>query len=331
MHLPKFEHLRPRTVKEAAELLKEYGSRAQIVAGGTDLYPRMKYGLLRPELMISLKGVSAESPVTVGEGELCLDAFMRLADVVRSPEVLERAPLLAEAALNVASNQIRHMATLGGNLCLETRCTYYNQSHTYQYVEPCFKRDGDRCYLIPKGKKCQAVFMADTVPALICLDAQVEIQSHTKGRQLAVADLYTGDPLSPIALLEGELVSRVVIPDAAPNRRSGFTKFSLRGGMEFGAVTVAVLLDGTDEGGTCGKARIAVGSVSAKPVRAVKAETALNGEKPSDDLLREVAKKVAAEVRPVMHHGYSVPFLKACLEVQAYRTLTKAATGISKN
>jgi CO/xanthine dehydrogenase FAD-binding subunit len=162
MHLPKFEHRRPATLKEAAQLLKEYGSRAQIAAGGTDLYPRMKYGLLRPDVVISLRGLSAESPVTVGEGELHLDAFMCLADLVRSPEVLQRAPLLAEAAMNVACNQIRHMATLGGNLCLETRCTYYNQSHTYQYVEPCFKRDGDRCYLIPKGRKCQAVFMADT-------------------------------------------------------------------------------------------------------------------------------------------------------------------------
>ena len=328
MHLPKFEHQRPATVKEAAELLKEYGSRARIVAGGTDLYPRMKYGLLRPEVVISLKGLSVEPPAPVGEGGLQLDAFMSLADVVRSPEVLEKAPLLAEAALNVASNQIRHMGTLGGNLCLETRCTYYNQSHTYQYVEPCFKRDGDRCYLIPKGRKCQAVFMADTVPALICLDAKVEVQSYSKGRQLPVADFYTGDPLSPIALSEGELVSKVIIPDSAPNRGSAFTKFSLRGGMEFGAVTVAVLLDGTDEGGACHKARIAVGSVMAKPVRAVKAEKALNGEKLSGDLLREVAKKIATEVRPVMHHGYSVPFLRACLEVQAYRTLTKAAAGL---
>jgi 4-hydroxybenzoyl-CoA reductase subunit beta len=330
MHLPKFEHQRPATVKEAAELLKEYGSRAQIAAGGTDLYPRMKYGLLRPEVLISLKGLSAKSPVTVGEGELHLDAFMTLADVARSPEVLDRAPLLAEAALKVASNQIRQMATLGGNLCLETRCTYYNQSHAYQYVEPCFKRDGDRCYLVPKGRKCQAVFMADTVPALICLDAKVEVHSHTKARQLPVGDLYTGDPLSPIALAEGELVSKVIIPDSALSRGSGFTKFSLRGGMEFGAVTLAVLLEGKDDGETCGEARITVGSVSAKPVRAVRAETTLKGEKPSDKLLREVAKKIAIEVRPVMHHGYSVPFLKACLEIQAYRTLSLAVKKVSR-
>ena len=233
MHLPKFEHQRPKSVEEALQLIKEYGSRAQIVAGGTDLYPRMKYGLLRPEAIISLKGVPVQSPATTGKGGLYLDGLMPLTGVVRSPLILEKAPLLAEAALSVASNQIRHMATLGGNLCLETRCTYYNQSHTYQYVEPCFKRNGDRCYLIPKGKKCQAVFMADTVPALICLDAKVEIQTDTKSRQVPVEALYTGDPLSPLALSEGELVRGVIIPDAAPIRGAGFTKFSLRGGMEW--------------------------------------------------------------------------------------------------
>jgi len=328
MHLPKFEHQSPGTLKEALQLFDEYGPRAQIVAGGTDLYPRMKYGLLGPEVVISLKGVPVESPSTLGNGELQLDALMTLADVVCSSVILERAPLLAEAATNVASNEIRHMGTLGGNLCLETRCTYYNQSHTYQYVAPCFKRDGDRCYLIPKGKKCQAVFMADTVPALICLDAKVETQSKAESRQVPLKDLYTGDSLFPIALSRGELVSKVIIPKAATHRGSGFTKFSLRGGMEFGALTVAALLDVVDDGMTCATARIAVGSVSAKPVRAVKAEAALTGEKLSEGLLREVAKKVAAEVRPVMHHGYSAPFLRECLEVQAYRTLTKAAAGM---
>jgi 4-hydroxybenzoyl-CoA reductase beta subunit len=331
MHLPKFEHHRPATVEEAVQLLKEYGSRAQVVAGGTDLYPRMKYGLLRPEVVISLKGVSVKSPATVGEGELHLDAFMTLADVVRSPVIWERAPLLAEAALNVASHQIRHMATLGGNLCLETRCTFYNQSHGYQYVEPCFKRNGDRCYLIPKGKKCQAVFTADTVPALICLDAKVEVQSDAKSRQLPVEELYTGDPLSPIALSEGELVRALIVPNFASMRGSGFAKFSLRGGMEFGAVTIAVLLDMADDGTTCGRARIAVGSVSAKPVRAVKAEKALIGQKPTEKLIREVAKRIATEVRPVMHHGYSAPFLRECLEVQALRTLTQAIGRIRKD
>jgi len=164
----------------------------------------MKYGLLRPEFLISLKGVTVAPPALEEDGTLYLDAVMTLADVVRSPLISERASLLAESALNVASNQVRHMATLGGNLCLETRCLYYNQSHTFQFVASCFKRGGNRCYLLPKGKKCQAVFMADTVPALMCLDGKVEygpVEAHDRCRY---PDLYTGDPLSPLTLSEGD-------------------------------------------------------------------------------------------------------------------------------
>jgi len=331
MHLPKFEHKRPTSLEETLALLKEYGPRARLVAGGTDLYPRMKYNLLCPEMVIGLKGIPVRPPAVEENGDLHLDALMTLADVVRSPVVSERIPLLAEAAMNVASNQIRHMGTLGGNLCLETRCTYYNQSHTFQYVDPCFKRHGDRCYLIPKGKKCQAVFMADTVPALICLGAKIETRSNGESRQLELEEIYTGDSVSPLGLSEGEIVSEVIVPGPGFAGRTGFAKFSMRGGMEFGAVTLAVLLEMADDRATCDRARIAVGSVAAKPVRAVKGEAAMIGQKLSDELLRDVAKKVAAEIRPVMHHGYSVPFLRACLEVQAYRTLTTAAGGMRKD
>ncbi len=324
MHLPRFEHHRPSTLGEASQLLKEHGPKARVAAGGTDLYPRMKYGLDCPEAIISLKGIRAEAPTLPDDDQLRLDSLMTLADVVRSPLVLERAPLLGEAAHSVGSNQIRHMGTLGGNLCLEPRCTYFNQTHNYQYVEPCFKRNGDRCFLVSKGRNCQAVFMGDTVPALICLDAEVRIHSEDKTRQIPVEEFYTGDPLSPIALSEAELVSEIIIPVTAAPRATAFSKFSMRGGMEFGAHSVAVLLEMNENGRTCENARMAVGSISARPERAVKAEAALVGETLSEELLRDVAKKIANETRLVMHHGYSVKFLKHSLEVQAYRTLTLA-------
>ena len=330
MHLPRFVHHRPSTLGEASQLLKEHGPKARVAAGGTDLYPRMKYGLDCPEAIISLKGIRAEAPTLPDDDQLRLDSLMTLADVVRSPLVLERAPLLGEAAHSVGSNQIRHMGTLGGNLCLEPRCTYFNQTHNYQYVEPCFKRNGDRCFLVSKGRNCQAVFMGDTVPALICLDAEVQIHSEDKTRQIPVEEFYTRDPLEPISLSGDELVGGVVIPIPAAPRATAFSKFSMRGGMEFGAHSAAVLLEMNENGRTCEVARIAVGSVSARPERAVKAEAALIGETLSEELLREVAKKIATETRLVMHHGYSVKFLKHSLEVQAYRTLTLAGKRVEQ-
>ena len=157
MHLTGFEHLRPASMVEAAQMLHDFGPRARLVAGGTDLFPRIKLGLTRPEVIVSLKGLTLNDPQIGWNGNLHMNALVRLADIACSPAVSEKAPMLAEAALGIGSSQIRHMGTLGGNICLENRCSYYNQSHTFQFVEPCFKRRGDRCYLIPKGKKCLAI------------------------------------------------------------------------------------------------------------------------------------------------------------------------------
>ena len=325
MHLPRFEHLYPVSIKEAAQLLKKHGTRAQLAAGGTDLFPRMKQGLTQPEVVVSLKGLFIDSPGVAEEGKLHLNALTPLADIARLATVRERAPLLAEAIGSVGSNQIRHMGTLGGNICLENRCSYYNQSHAFQFVEPCFKRNGSRCYLIPKGKKCVAVFQADTVPALICLDAKVRITAADNSRQLLLEKLYTDDALKPIALSQDEIIDKVIIPQPEPVRGTAFSKFSLRGGLEFAALTVAVRLDMADKVGSCAAARITVGAVSSGPLRARKAEKAMSGEPLSDKLFQEIAEIVLREIHPVMHHGYSIPFLKECLKTQTYRTLVRAA------
>jgi 4-hydroxybenzoyl-CoA reductase beta subunit len=321
MHLTGFEHFRPASMEEAAQMLLDFGPRARLVAGGTDLFPRIKLGLTRPEVVVSLKGISPKEPQVARNGNLHIHALTPLADMACSPMILEKAPLLAEAALSVGSNQIRHMGTLGGNICLENRCSYYNQSHTFQFIKPCFKRHGDLCYLIPKGKKCLAVFMADTIPALICLDASVEIVSPGNARQVAVEKLYTGNALQPLALSHDEIVREVIIPNPAANRGAAFSKFSLRGGMEFAALTVAVVLDMTDKSDTCAVTRIAVGSVATRPVRAFKAEASAAGKPISDKFVEEIAHIAADEIQPVMHHGYSVPYLKECLNIQIFRTL----------
>jgi len=323
--LPKFEHLCPTSIEEAAQLLGSHGANARLAAGGTDLFPRMKQGLTRPEVVISLKGLSIDPPRVSRDGNLYINALMPLTDIASSRAVLENAPMLAEAIAFVGSNQIRHMGTLGGNICLENRCTYYNQSHAFQFIEPCFKRAGNRCYLIPKGKKCLAVFTADTVPALISLDAEVEIVAADGSRQLPVEKLYSGDAIQPLALSHDEIISEVIIPDPQTVRGAAFSKFSLRGGVEFAGLTVAACLEMVNGSATCSAARITVGAVSTGPVRASKAEKAMAGATISDKLFQEIAEMVAGEIRPVMHHGYSAPFLRQCLKVQTYRTLVRAA------
>jgi 4-hydroxybenzoyl-CoA reductase beta subunit len=331
MRLPKFEHMQPSSREEASRLLQEHGSRAQLVAGGTDLYPRMKYGLTRPDVLISLKRLSATSPTVDSNGDLHIDALIPLADLVRSRTVLDKAPLLSEAALSVASNQIRNMGTLGGNLCQENRCSYYNQTHIFQFIEPCFKRNGDQCYLIPKGKKCWAVFSSDTAPALISLGASAIILGPKKRRHLPLENLYTGDPLRPLVISDCEILTEVILPGSLFLRGSAFVKFTLRGGMEYAAFSIAVVLDMENDGMLCRAARITVGSVGAGPKRTEKGENAMAGQRLSKNLFQEVARLVVSETHPFPHHGYSAAYLRACLEAETRRALSLAAEQITRN
>lgn len=330
MHLPRFNLLRPRSFTEALEFLERHGADAQIVAGGTDILPRLKYGLLSPEFVISLKRLHADSPVLTSEGNLRLGSLMTLADVGSSQIIRQNAPLLAEAAEAVGSKQVRHMGTLGGNICLENRCLYYNQGHEFQFIEPCFKRKGDSCYLFPKGKKCWAVFMGDTAPALISLGAELEIASHEKMTLETVEGFYTGDPVRPNALSRYEMIRDILIPMPVGLRGSAFVKLSPRGGLDFATLSIAVVLDMADDGVTCLTARITLGAVSPRPSRVPKAEEALAEQRLSSELFRSVSEIVQNEVNPVTHHGFSRAYLKKCLQSQTFDALTLAASRVEK-
>ncbi|MBW1774162.1 MAG: FAD binding domain-containing protein [Deltaproteobacteria bacterium] len=324
MHLPKFEYFRPSTVGEATRFLKEHGPQARVVAGGTDLFPRMKYGLDHPEVVVSLKGIPIKPPTESRDGTLHLDALMVLSEVIRSPVILDKAPLLAKAAGRVASGEIRNMGTLGGNICQESRCLYYNQSHSFQFVEPCFKRGGKLCYFVPKGKKCLAVYMADTAPALMCLDAEVKIIGPEGERQMPVGELYSGDAKHPLNIGPNEILAKVIIPPQPATSGWAYKKFSLRGGLEFAAVGVASILQMDEGGKICRQARIAVGAIASSPFRAPKAETHLVGKEASDSLFEEAAEFAADEIKIIPHHGFSAPYLREVLKVQTKRALKGA-------
>jgi CO/xanthine dehydrogenase FAD-binding subunit len=216
------------------------------------------------------------------------------------------------------------MGTLGGNICLENRCVYYNQSHTFQFVEPCFKRDGNLCYLIPKGNRCWAVSAGDTVPALVSLGVRVVVNGAEKRSTLPVEELFTGNSLRPLDLGPSQIVTEIEIPAAPGSRGASFMKFSLRGGLEFAALNVAVVLDLAEDRQTCVEAKVALGAIAAGPVRARKAEAALNGQKLVRDLFSAAAEIAATEIIPVPRHEFSVPYLRKCLESQTRDALTLA-------
>ncbi len=175
MNIPRFDYLEPASLQEACSLLEEHGERAAILAGGTDLLVRMKQRTATPRYLVNLRSISNYDGIADGEG-LRIGALTMLHTLTISPAIQAQAPILAQAARRVASPQVRHLATLGGNLCLERRCWYYNQSASWRQARPpCFRTGGDECHVVKGGDACYALFSADTAPALLALEAEVKV------------------------------------------------------------------------------------------------------------------------------------------------------------
>ncbi len=323
MYLPRFKLERPASLQEAATLLNT-NENSGLVAGGTDLFPRMKYRLSAPDVLVSLKGINPSKPEKTKDDRLILDTNMSLTAIAQSPEIQKKAPLLALAARKVATLEIRNMGTLGGNLCQETRCLYFNQTHNYQFKEPCFKRRGTLCHFIPKGSKCWAVYMSDTAPALFCLDAKLTILENSGEREVEIDGIYAGDPLNPLTLSPNEIITKVMISEKKGPNGCSFTKFAMRDSIEFAAVNVAVFLEGENDLSTCRQAKITVGAVSEMPQRATEVEALLKGKDLSETLISEASRKISHSLKIVPHHGFSKSFLAECLRVQTRDALTDA-------
>ncbi len=326
MILSDFEYERPETLEEAVALLAAAGDGARLLAGGTDLLPNMRLEIARPALLVSLGAIEPAPPALRGDGTLVLDALTRLADVESSALVRREAPMLAESAHAVAGNQVRHMGTLGGNLCQETRCLYLNQDHEYQFVAPCYKLGGDCCYPYPKNDRdtCLSVYMSDIAPALIALDAEAEILGPDGTRRLPVAELFTGDGLRPLALGRAEIIRSIAVPPRPERFGWGYRKSTIRGGLEFAMAVMAVALSLEDDGRTCREAKLVFGAIDQGPVRAPAAEESLRGAVPDDARLAAAADRASGELRPLPHHGFSAGYLKENIRVYLRRMLARA-------
>lgn len=321
-----FDYERPKTLQEAAALLKRSGPGARLLAGGTDLLPNMRVQNLKPALLISLGALVPESPQVGPDGSIRLDALSHLVDLINSDVILREIPMLAESAHAVGGSQIRQMGTLGGNLCQEARCLYLNQEHDYQYTAPCYKRGGGCCYPYPGNTSdtCWSVYMSDLAPALIALSADVEIYCEAGARRIPVDSLFTGNALKPLIISPDEIISAVIVPPASPGRGWGYHKSTIRGGLEFAMATIAVVLNLEDDGKTCADARIVVGAVSGGPLRASTAERSLVGRVLDTQRLSEAADSAGQELNLLPHHGFSRSYLNENIRVHLRRTLNIA-------
>lgn len=252
LRLPPFRYHRPRTVDEAVGLLDRWGSRALPVSGGTDLIPNMKHRLFTPDHLIALRQIPGMRGFRRDGSALVIGGAETLAAVARHPEVRRRFPSLAAAAGQVAGPQLRNMGTLGGNICLDTRCTYYNQTEFWRdALGYCLKKDGDVCHVTRVGKKCVAAHSADTPPVLMTLGASVELAGPEGRREVGLNDFFLADGIWNSRRKPGEIVTRVRIPFPSRDSRAAYTKLRQRRSIDFPLLSVAVSADFQRSGRVC--------------------------------------------------------------------------------
>ena len=321
-----FDYERAATLEDAVVLLARHQGAARALAGGTDLLPGMRMENIKPSMLVSLGAIAPSEPKMLADGSIRIDALSRLADLENSRLLRDKVPLLTQSIHVVGGNQIRQMGTLGGNLCQETRCMQLDQKHDYQFVAPCFKRGGDCCYPFPANKHniCWSVYMSDIAPALIALDAQVEIIGEAGTRCIRVEELFSGDGLKQLKLGQAELLRAVLIPPTPSGFAWGFHKSTVRGGLEFGMAVIAVALRLDQDGKTCTEARVVIGAVREGPVRAFAAEGLLKGAVLDDKRLAQSAGVASKEIKPLPHHGFSKRHLMDNIRVYLRRTMAQA-------
>lgn len=299
MSLPVFEVLRPRTLASALEALAHYGADAQLVAGGTDLIPSLKQGLFSPRLLVDLKRIRDLDFIRFDPNHgLALGALTTVSTLADSPLLAERFPVLAEAARTIASPLLRNMGTLGGNLCLDTRCLYYNQSLFWrEALGCCLKKDGTVCHVAPASRMCWAVFSGDTAPALLALEARIQLASPRGDREVPLADFYLNDGLARMNKARDEIVIGVRVPASSAGWQGTYKKLRIRQSIDYPIAGVAAVMLQDAEGG-CLEARIALTAVNPAP-KLVKSAELLKGKRYSLQLVEAVAHEAIRTGKPL--------------------------------
>ncbi|NUN49887.1 MAG: FAD binding domain-containing protein [Candidatus Brocadiae bacterium] len=311
MRCPEFRYHAAKTVEEAASVLADHGPKAMLLAGGTDVVPNLKRRQHRPEVLVSLRRIPGFAGISIGgDGAAVIGPGTTLADLALDGRVAAEWPGLSRAVGSIASPLIRATATLGGNLCLDTRCNYYNQNYEWrQSIRFCMKAPaphgsaltedagGSVCWVAPASPRCWAVSSTDGGPMLAALGATVELRSKARGkRDIAVADLYNDDGMLFLKKAPDEVVTRVRVPRAA-GQKSAYWKLRRRGSFDFPVLSVAAAAT-FSKSGEVTDARVVLGAVASMPL--VLAESAsLVGKSLTDDVIAEFAGAASRHAKPM--------------------------------
>jgi 4-hydroxybenzoyl-CoA reductase subunit beta len=308
MRLPAFRYRAPRTIEDAAAWLAEDPDTTMLLAGGTDLLPNMKRRQQTPTTIIGLRAVRELSDISNGD-RFTIGAGVTLSNLVADPRVRGSYAGLWQAAAQVATPHLRNMGTVGGNLCLDTRCTYYDQTYEWRRsIDFCMKKDGRTCWVAPSSPKCLAVSSTDTAPMLQALGATVALVSAGgRRRVLPVAQLYANDGMHYLTKRPDEILTTIALP-SADGLRSSYWKLRRRGAFDFpvAAAAVAAKLDGT----RIVEAHIVLGAVASRPLEADRVSAMLNGQQLTDEVIATAATAASEVAKPMDNTDFELVWRK---------------------
>ena len=322
MRLPKFDYLRPGTVEEACALLAEHKSESKVLSGGTALLVYLEQRLFTPKYVISLKSVPGLSYIDYDEQDgLKIGALTPINGLATSPVVRERYPVLSQAAEEIGVPAIRYLGTVGGNLCLDTRCIYYNRSSFWRQVRPaCFKCGGKLCHAVKGGEGCYSVYQGDLAPALVALGARIKLVKAGGERFLSLSEFFSGRGEAPLALEPGEILTEVQVPPLPQNSIGSYQKLRVREAIDFPLAGVAVILN-LDGGRVCREARVVLGAVGPAPIEVAGAERVLQGGEITTKGVGEAAEEAFKKAHPVNNLSLRAPYRRRMVRVLLKRAV----------
>jgi 4-hydroxybenzoyl-CoA reductase subunit beta len=305
--------------------LADLGADAMLVAGGTDVYPKMKRGQFTPRHLISLRALRELKGIRQSKEGLWIGAGESLTTVSNHRLIAKHFPALAHAAESVSTPQLRNMGTIGGNVFVDTRCNYYDQTFFWrQAVGFCMKKDGDICLVAPGSAKCLAIASSDTAPVLVSLGAEAVLVSKQGERRMKLADLYRDDGIDYSTKANDEVLKGLIVPREALGRRNVYMKLRRRGSFDFPILGVAATID-IDDGGECRDACVVLTAVASAPKVVSEASTLLQGKKITKELIDAVADAAAKISHPLDNADLDYWYRKRMAKVYTQRALATVA------
>jgi 4-hydroxybenzoyl-CoA reductase subunit beta len=320
MLLPPFELHQPSTLDEAVALVGRHRHACDVLAGGSDLLPNYKQGLNAKPHVVSLERLSELRMISVDR----IGAMARLGDIARDPAIRRELPVIAETAAQVASPLVIEQATLGGNLLLDTRCFYFNQSLFWRESKGyCLKAEGDVCLVVPQKEVCYAANSSDMAPVLITLGAVLHLRGPNGERAIPIREFYRHDGIARHQRRADEILTHVTLPASARKLRAGYLKLRIRDTFDFPAMGAAVALRA--DGGKVAALEIAIGGVDTTPRSFTELTTGFVGRALDPATIGEIATQVMERIKPYNNVPLSPTYRKRMVEVYVRRILTRLA------